>query len=59
MSSPVPRHDRQPDTPALQAARGISDRITNEVKGVNRAVYDVNSPGTIEWENKGGKTIDG
>jgi len=36
--------------PAILAK--MSTRITNEVKGVNRVVYDITSkpPGTIEWE---------
>ena len=32
--------------------RRVSSRIINEVKGINRVVYDISSkpPSTIEWE---------
>lgn len=36
----------------FQVLATISNRIINEVKGVNRVVYDISSkpPATIEWE---------
>ena len=46
------RHDRGLLPVRHEVPRRAATRIINEVKGINRVVYDVTSkpPGTIEWE---------
>jgi len=41
-----------PPADPLKFIGHVATRIVNEVKGVNRVVYDITSkpPGTIEWE---------
>ncbi len=36
----------------ISVLKKVSARITNEVKGINRVVYDVTGkpPATVEWE---------
>jgi hypothetical protein len=48
-------HDRRTITTSLHEFLGrAARRIINEVRGINRVVYDITSkpPGTIEWSRR-------
>jgi GMP synthase PP-ATPase subunit len=45
-------HDRRLGRAAARLLGKVSNRIINEVRGINRVVYDISGkpPATIEWE---------
>ncbi len=48
-----PTHTLPPATAGEESTRPrVSSRIVNEVRGINRVVFDISSkpPSTIEWE---------
>ena len=52
MNTPGPASAEEPKPGVLREVKKITDRITNEVPGINRVLYDVTPKpvGTIEWE---------